>query len=235
MSDQPTIYLFDVDGTLITTGGVGRRALERTIAEVYGREDACDHFSFGGMTDRAIFRGGLTGIGEPATKEQIDGLIEAYIPILEDEVARAAHYAVHPGIVEALDALAGLDGVAVGLGTGNIERGARVKLERVGLNPHFGFGGFGCDDEARPTLIRAGALRGAERLGAPLEACRVVIIGDTPKDVHAAHSIGAEAVCVATGGSSFDDLVACGGDHVFPDLSAPGALDALLGRSSSAA
>lgn len=231
----PTIYLFDVDGTLITTGGAGRFALERTLAEIYGRDDACAHFSFGGMTDRAIFRGGLEGLGEDASDERIDALMEAYLPILAEEVARAERYQVQAGIEDALDALSELEGVAIGLGTGNIERGARVKLDRVGLNPRFAFGGFGCDDEARPALIRAGAERGAERLGVPLSDCRVVIIGDTPKDVHAAHANGAECICVATGGASFEDLVACGGDHVFPDLTAPGAVDALLGRAPAGA
>ncbi len=226
---RATVYLWDVDGTLITSGGAGRRALERVFEERFGRDDACAAFSFAGMTDRAIFRRGLQSIGEPAAEPDIDQLLDAYLPILRDEVRGAQRYGVHAGVVEALRVLAGRERVAQGLGTGNIERGARIKLERVALNEWFDFGGFGCDAEARPALIRRGAERGAERLGLSVDACRVVVIGDTPKDVHAAHAMGAECVAVATGGATRDALVDCGSDFVFDDLSAPGAMEALLG------
>ena len=226
---QPTVYLFDVDGTLITSGGAGRRALERVFEERFGRDDACDAFSFAGMTDRAIFRRGLETIGAPAADPDIDALFEAYLPILRDEVANAARYAVHPGIVAALEALEPRPGVAIGLGTGNVEQGARIKLERVELNRWFDFGGFGCDAEDRAELIAAGAARGAARLDTPVDACRVVVIGETPKDVAAAHANGAECVAVSTGGATFEALVDCGADHVFPSLAAPGAVEALLG------
>lgn len=226
---RATVYLWDVDGTLITSGGAGRRALERAFEEQFGRDDACAAFSFAGMTDRAIFRRGLETIGAPAADDDIERLLEAYLPILRDEVQGARSYGVHAGVTEALEALAGREQVAQGLGTGNIERGARIKLERVALNRWFDFGGFGCDAEARPALIRRGAGRGADRLGVPLEACRVVVIGDTPKDVHAAHAMGAECLSVATGGATREALVGCGADFVFDDLSAPGALEALFG------
>jgi len=226
---RPTVVLVDVDGTLISTGGTGRKALERAFERVHGRADACEHFSFAGMTDRAIFRGGLKAIGAEGTEGEIDVLLESYLAHLEEEVARAAVYRVHDGIVDALDALRAQPHVALGLGTGNVEVGARTKLARVDLNRYFDFGGYGCDAEPRAELIGAGARRGAARLGVPLEGCRLVIVGDTPKDVAAAHANGGACLAVATGGASFEALVAAGAEMVCQDLTDPKAQAWLLG------
>ncbi len=217
---KPTVLLFDIDGTLVTTGGVGRRAIERAFDRAFGRPEACANIRFGGMTDRAIFREALAAIGEPNELESIERMIALYIELLEEEVARAdmARYLVHEGIHAALDAAEVHREVAVGLGTGNVREGARVKLDRVDLFRRFGFGGFGCDHEDRSELIRRGAERGAERLGLPLSECRVVIIGDTPKDVAAAQAIGAECVGVGTGGFEPDALLACGATRVYRNL-----------------
>src|SRR5262249_61460948 len=126
------------------------------------------------MTDRAIARTVLTSIGAPATEADIDAILGAYVRVLEEEVASADSklYRIHPGIVEALDAASATNAVAVGLGTGNIREGARVKLSKVGIYQRFPFGGFGCDHEDRTQLLRCGAARGAERLGSPLGGCR---------------------------------------------------------------
>jgi phosphoglycolate phosphatase-like HAD superfamily hydrolase len=113
---------------------------------------------------------------------------------------------VLPGVLELLDALEGSRGVALGLGTGNIEAGARIKLTPARLSERFAFGGFGCDAEDRAELLEAGARRGAAALGAARARCRVVIIGDTPLDVAAAHAIGAECLAVATGNFDVDAL-----------------------------
>ena len=226
---HPTIVLFDVDGTLITSGGTGRRALERAFARVYERPDACEHFSFAGMTDRAIFREGLRAIGAEGTETEIDILLEDYLAHLTEEVAQAPVYAVHPGIVEALDALSVMSHIALGLGTGNVETGARTKLSRVNLNHYFDFGGYGCDAEPRPELILAGAKRGAARLNHDLGDCRLIIVGDTPKDISAAHANGGECIAVATGGATFEALVDAGGDVVCHDLTDANAMASLLG------
>jgi phosphoglycolate phosphatase len=228
---QPTVLLFDVDGTLVTTGGAGRRAIERAFAAAHGRPDACNHFRMDGMTDRAIVRSGLTAIGRATTNEEIDGVLALYVAELEDEVRRAdeARYRLHAGMREALDAARKLPQVALGLGTGNIQEGARVKLERVGVYDRFSFGGFGSDHEDRPTLIRIGAERGARHLQRTLGECRVVVVGDTPKDVAAAQSFGAESLGVGTGSFTAEQLLASGATHAFSDLSQPGALDALFG------
>jgi phosphoglycolate phosphatase-like HAD superfamily hydrolase len=204
---RPTILLFDIDGTLITTGGVGRRAIERAFGERYGRPDACTSFRFDGMTDRSIARRALTLLEVDPTDAAIDDILALYVELLEVEVARAdaAVYRIHTGIAEAL-AIAKERGMGVGLGTGNTRDGARIKLSRVGIYERFAFGGFGSDAEDRAELIRRGAERGAEHLGAELADCRVVVIGDTPKDVDAARAIGAESLGVGTGGYGAKEL-----------------------------
>ncbi|MBK7859553.1 MAG: HAD family hydrolase [Archangiaceae bacterium] len=226
---KPTIVLFDIDGTLITTGGVGRRAIELAFTELHARPDACSHFSFDGMTDRAIMRQGLAALGLEVTFGDVDRLLAAYVRHLEGTIAAAPPdgYRVHPGMHEAIAACEAA-GFAVGLGTGNIREGARLKLQRVGLHGRFPFGGFGDDHEERHRLLAAGAARGAERLRVDLGEARVVVIGDSPRDVEAALAIGAECVGVGTGSSSAAKLLALGATAAFDTLSAPGALEAVL-------
>ena len=228
---RPTVLLFDIDGTLVTTGGVGRRALELAFERAYGRPDACSGFRLDGMTDRAIVRGGLVALGVAPSQTTIDAVLGGYLEVLAEEVAAAPaeKYRVHAGICETLDAAAGHRHFAIGLGTGNIREGARIKLERVGLFRRFGFGGFGNDDEDRTALLRMGAERGATVLGMVLEDVRVVVIGDTPKDVAAARGIGAESVGVGTGSFSAEELRGVGATWAFPSLAFPGAMEAVLG------
>src|SRR5215472_7818379 len=182
------------------------------------------------MTDRAIVRAGLATIGITPTERDIDSVLAGYVRILEAEVAKVdgSLYRLHAGIERALDAASGFAGVALGLGTGNIREGARVKLSRVGIYDRFAFGGFGCDHEDRVELLRCGAGRGAERLGVPVRECRVVVVGDTPKDIVAAQGIGAESVGVGTGRFNAEELLSMGATAAFPDLSVPGALETLL-------
>ncbi len=227
---RPTVLLFDIDGTLLSSGGAGRHAIVRAFTERYGREDAFAGMSFAGMTDRAIARGGLTHIGRPADEEEIDAALEHYVRCLEEEVARADKYRVHAGMHAAIEAAEQRPRTAVGLGTGNIRKGARVKLARVNLHDRFPFGGFGCDHEDRAELIRMGARRGADSLGSPLADCRVVVIGDTPKDVAAAQAIGAESIAVATGVFTVEQLRQTPATLVVRDLAEPGALEMLLAR-----
>lgn len=226
----PTVLLFDIDGTLVTTGGVGRRALERAFERRFGRGDACASFRLDGMTDRSIVRQGLAAIGQEVTEAAIDELLARYVEVLEAEVVTAdmSRYRVHAGMERALDA-ARDRGHAIGLGTGNIREGARVKLSRVGLYQRFAFGGFGDDHEIRVELIRAGADRGAAHLGRPRAECRVVVVGDTPKDVAAAQGIGAQCLGVGTGSFTAAQLLDAGATWAFDDLAAPGAVDALVG------
>jgi len=226
---RPTILLFDIDGTLISSAGVGRRSIVGAFVERHRRDDACG-FPFDGMTDRQIARRGLEAIGAMVTEEAMDDVLATYLEILRHEVSKsdATTYRLHEGVVEAIGA-AEERGHAIGLGTGNVLEGARIKLGHFGVFERFSFGGFGSDAEDRTELIRRGAERGAAHAGAPLAACRVVVIGDTPKDVAAARGIGAESVGVGTGRYTKEALLDCGATHAFDSLASPGALAAVLG------
>lgn len=226
---RPTILLFDIDGTLIDAGGAGRRAIERAFLARYGRPNACAGFSLGGMTDRAIVRTALAAVGQAQDAEVIDAVLGVYLEMLSLEMAGSFACRIHAGIEDVLQAVTARAGCAVGLGTGNVREGARMKLAKVGLHERFSFGGFGCDHEDRGELLRIGAARGARALGVPLSDCRVVVIGDTPKDVAAAQAIGAESVAVATGAFSVAALTAAGATIAFADLTHAAALGVLLG------
>jgi phosphoglycolate phosphatase-like HAD superfamily hydrolase len=181
--------------------------MRRAFREQLGRDDVLD-FGFGGLTDRAIVRAGLSQAGHAVDAARIDALIECYLGHLPEALSRAESYSVMPGVVELLDEIADQRELAVGLGTGNVRRGAEAKLARGQLCARFTFGGFGCDHEDRAMLLAVGAERGARALGASRSECRVVVIGDTPRDVAAASAIGAECLAVTTGASSGEELAA---------------------------
>jgi phosphoglycolate phosphatase len=227
---RPTIFLFDIDGTILLTGGAGRRAFAHAFQVVTGRSDAVTSFSFEGMTDRSIARRGLQELGREPDEATFDQLVDTYLIALEAELRDPKGYVVMPSVREVVAELSALEHAAVGLGTGNVRRGAQAKLEYADLWRPFKFGGFGCDHEDRTELLRAGAARGAQQLGLPVEACRVVVIGDTIRDVAAAHGIGAACLAVCTGGGTPEVLRAAGADAVFQDLSQAGVGDFLLGR-----
>lgn len=226
---RPTVLLFDIDGTLLLTGGAGRRSFRRAFEEVTGRPDACDHFSFAGMTDRAIAREGLAALGREADAQTVERLFESYLAALADELVRTPNYTVMPGVREVLSALTGHSHLAIGLGTGNLRRGAEAKLRHGSLWESFGFGGFGCDDEQRSALLERGAERGAALLGTARSDCRVVVIGDTVRDVAAAQAIGATCIGVETGGVSSDTLLAAGAALACADLTHADVLPHLIG------
>ncbi len=225
-----TVLLFDIDGTLVSTGGAGRRAMVGAFTNLHGKHDVFEGTSFAGMTDRAIARHGLRDVVAEVTEAEIDRALDAYIALLEVELAKAERYRVLPGVTKLLESITGLPDVAIGLGTGNVRRGAYAKLARGGRDGAFGCGGFGGDAEDRVELLRAGARRGAELLGASLESCRVVVIGDTPKDVAAAKGLGVPCVAVGTGGYALAELAACGAHRTFTTLEDDGVQAALFER-----
>jgi phosphoglycolate phosphatase len=226
---RPTIYLFDIDGTILSTGGAGTRAFVRAFGEVTGHPEACQGFSFGGMTDLAIIRQSLANIGREMDQATVDHILETYLACLRDEISRTERYRIMPGVREMVSALREHERVAMGLGTGNLRRGAEVKLTHGKLWHLFDFGGFGCDFEDRIALLGAGADRGAALLGVPRAECRVVVIGDTIRDIVAARGIGAECLSVTTGGVSAEVLREAGADEVVTDLTDPAAF-AMLAR-----
>lgn len=214
------ILLFDVDQTLVNTGGAGIRALNRAFESLFDLADAMDGVSSHGKTDRAIVREIFLarGLKTPATEEVLNQVLKSYLRFLPDEVTTSSIYQVLPGISELLRDLSSDSRALVGLATGNVEEGARIKLDRGGLNSFFGFGGFGSDSESRPELVHRAASRGMELLGRKVDPSDVVVIGDTPLDVHAARECGFRSVAVATGRFSGRELAESGADQVLENF-----------------
>ncbi len=221
---EPLVALFDIDGTLVRTGGAGRRAMDEAFAYVTKQPEGLADVRFSGMTDRGILRAGFENLGETLTEARFDEVMSDYLIRLRRYVPISPGYQVMPGVHGILSACQEA-GVAMGLGTGNVEAAARVKLDRAELSSFFTFGGFGSDAEDRAELLRIGARRGFDSIGG---GARVVVIGDTPLDVRAARAIGAKVIAVATGTFSFDELAASEPDATFESLTVPGALDAVL-------
>jgi phosphoglycolate phosphatase-like HAD superfamily hydrolase len=215
------LYLFDIDGTLIGGDGSGRRAFERACSDHLGILGALTHLRLDGMTDPLILDSVFRHHhGRSPTADEAHAIFEIYVRHLEDEVA-AGLYHVKPGVHATLDHL-DARGATVGLATGNLEAGARIKLTRGDLWHRFSFGGFGDDSPAttdgRAELVRVAIARGGERAGRSFAADHIWVIGDTPKDIAAAHAAGARAVAVATGGYSVEELAAAGADCVHADM-----------------
>jgi phosphoglycolate phosphatase-like HAD superfamily hydrolase len=233
-----TILMFDVDGTLVLSGGAGSRALDRALFAIHGISGAMQGIRPGGMTDPAIVREIFrTRVGRDPTASEADAVYRAYIPLLEEEVAASEGFRVMPGIGPLLRELAAREDIFLGLVTGNLEEGARIKLARPGLINHFRFGGFGSDSEDRGHLTRIGLERGRALVRgvsghapglAGSAGERVVVVGDTLLDIRAGRSIGAATVAVATGSVSFETLSGDSADIVVRDLSDPAPLLALL-------
>jgi phosphoglycolate phosphatase-like HAD superfamily hydrolase len=215
------ILLFDIDGTLMLSGGAGRRAMDRAFFEIHGIENAFDGIAPYGKTDPAIFTEIFSnhGLGDDVGDEEIRPVADLYTRYLPEEVRTSTGAELMPGVAPLLDHLAGLDAVVLGLLTGNFERTARTKLSRFDLNRYFSFGAFGSDDGDRVRLVPVALRRAAAHTGRTIAAGpHVVVIGDTPRDVECALVHGATAVGVATTHYTIDDLQAAGAHHVFQDL-----------------
>lgn len=214
------VLLFDIDQTLINTGGAGLRGLDRACLKLFGLQNAMEGISPHGKTDPAIVREIVRRkLGsETPTNTDIATILDSYISFLKEEVHTSATYRVLPGVQTLLDQLAARGDVLVGLATGNIELGARIKLERGGLNPYFSFGGFGSDAEDRTELVRKAAEKAAHKNGGFIAASNIFVIGDTPLDIDAGNRAGFKTVGVATGSYSVEQLLASGARIAVPDL-----------------
>jgi len=225
----PTVFLFDIDGTILDAQGAGRRAMQAGFESVCpGCGDAMEAVRFSGMTDPGIARAALTNAGHPADENQIQRVVGAYLERVELEL-RSIPPTVYEGVQAAIDLAHAQPGAAVGLGTGNHVEGARHKLAPVGLWDSFSFGGFGSDAEIRSDMLAVGRDRGLALLGTSAAHARVVIIGDTPRDVEAAAAIGAVCLAVTTGPHDADSLQRAGADRVVDRLDRPEALEFLVG------
>jgi phosphoglycolate phosphatase-like HAD superfamily hydrolase len=227
------LVLFDVDGTLITASGAGRRALDRALREVYGTAGPIDSYDFRGGTDPQIVRDLLTlaGVEDRAIAAGEAALYRRYAELLEVEVGDGSGVTLYPGVRELVEALAARADAVVGLLTGNIEAGARIKLRSTGLWPRFRLGAYGSDHADRTRLPRVAAERAEALVGRSFGGPDTVIIGDTPRDIGCARAFGARAIAVATGWHTAEDLAAHAPDDVFADFSAQGpALAAIFAR-----
>jgi phosphoglycolate phosphatase-like HAD superfamily hydrolase len=215
------LVLFDIDGTLVLTGGAGLRAMNRALQDVFGHADGLDGIPVAGRTDWAILSDAVRRIGRSLDGALLADLEQRYVNHMAEEIQHPGdgRKAVMPGVREILDALERRDDVFVGLVTGNFEAGARVKLGHFDLWRYFRCGAFGGDAADRNALVPFARER-ARDCGLPDIADEdIVVVGDTPHDVTCAHAAGAIAVGVATGTSSVDELRAAGAEHVFEDLS----------------
>jgi phosphoglycolate phosphatase len=213
------LILFDIDGTLILTGGAGGRAMTRAFADVFGVPDAFDGVPFPGRTDARILH-------DAFVKHEIDNRPDhprlfrvRYLEQLVTEIELPhPEKRVLPGVIPLLDVLAARNDVHLGLLSGNYSDAAQIKLGHFGLWHRFGAGAFGDDELDRNALVPVAVDR-ARRIGVSICAMNdVVVIGDTPHDVACAQASGAVAIAVATGGFSVDELKEIGADLVVPDL-----------------
>jgi phosphoglycolate phosphatase-like HAD superfamily hydrolase len=226
------LVCFDIDGTLIWSAGAGRRAIHRALLEVLGTAGPIETFRFDGRTDGEI----IIRLAEAAGLRTDDALVarvlDRYVEVLGEELGRPGHETrVYPGVRELLDALEARGDCVLGLLTGNVAAGARLKLRAAAIAPErFRVGAFGSDSHVRAELPAIAHRRAEALLGHALAGRDVVIIGDTPSDVACGQEIGARAIGVGTASYTSEELVACGAFAAFPDLSDTGAvLEAILG------
>ncbi len=232
---------FDIDGTLLHTAGAGRVALRSALEAVYGTSGPLDGYVFHGKTDPQIvlelMRG--AGLAEKEIRQRLPAVWPVYLDALEYELSlrqRQGRITLFPGVAALLSGLERQSEVEVGLLTGNIEQGARLKLAAAGLAVSFELGGYGSDSEDRAEVARLAVERSRARDGGVEPT--VVVVGDTPADVACARAVRANAVAVATGRHGVGELEAAGADAVFEDLSDTAAVLACIlsfaGLASSA-
>jgi phosphoglycolate phosphatase len=220
---MPKLVLFDIDGTLVLTGGAGVRAMMRAFEAVMGvpsGADALNGIPVAGRTDWIILHEALSRMGHQLDEPLFQRLRESYIAFLRQEILQRGTgvNGTLPGVVPLLDQLQARDDVFLGLLTGNFKEGAQIKLERFDLWRYFACGAYGDDAADRNALVPV-ALDRASACGLPaLSPSDVIVVGDTPHDVACAHAVGAVAVGVATGSFSVDQLRDCGAAAVFKTL-----------------
>lgn len=212
------LLLFDIDGTLITSGGAGEGALIDAMRERFGIEENLDGITLAGATDALIARLLLEKNSLPVTPENITSLLDAYLHSLPTRLPRHAGRLL-PGIVVLLEQLKAHPACVVALLTGNVVRGAQIKLSHYGVWDYFEFGAFADDHHDRNELGKFARARALEKHGEEFPPDRIYVIGDTPRDIECGRAIGAKTVAIATGNYSSAELAAHSPDILFTDLS----------------
>ena len=227
---MPKIILFDIDGTLVLTGGAGIRAMNRAGEEILGALNLLDGIPCAGRTDWIILHDALTKAGHELDEALFARMRDAHIRYLAEEIEHPGDGVkdVMPGIRELLPVLQSRDDVFLGLLTGNFEEAARIKLGHFDLWDYFRCGAFGDDAADRNKLVPFAVDRARTCGLGSFDYADVFVIGDTPYDVACAVAVGAQPVAVATGGFSVEQLRATGAPIVLEDLRDTASFLALL-------
>ena len=213
-----TLLLWDIDGTLLTSGGAGMRALRNPLRELHGIQASLDDIDYAGRTDRHILRQIFTRYDLPISEENFTRFLDHYVATLPSELANPGAF-ILPGVPALLTTAAARPDITQALLTGNVQRGARAKLSFHGLWDFFPFGAFADDSEHRNDLGPHALRRAREHTGVDFPPERVWVIGDTPHDIACGRIIGAQTLAVATGSHSVAALSAHAPTAVLPDLS----------------
>lgn len=216
------MVLFDIDGTLIDPDGAGRKSISRAFKKIFSIEDAFRGIRMSGKTDPQIIKEGLSAHGLVFSDQTLKTILKEYVETLKAEIDRANRRLL-PGVMDLLDTLKAAEGYWLGLLTGNIREGARIKLGAFNLNRYFPIGAFGDDHEDRNKLLPI-LVNGFKKMtGLSIDFRDCLVIGDTPSDVRCSKPHGAISVAVATGSYSYESLLETEADYVLRDLR--GALD----------
>lgn len=214
---MPKLLLFDIDGTLIESGGAGSRALTLAFKDVFAIRYAFSGINMAGKTDIQIIKEALSIHGLPFKDGTIPLVIERYIKHLSCEINNNEIH-VKPGVIDVLDVLEKAEGYWAGLLTGNIQDGARIKLNALGLGNYFTCGAFGSDHEDRNKLLPLALKNFTDRTCMDVSYSDCTVIGDTPRDVECSKPYGAKSVAVSTGPFSYETLMETGADHVVTSM-----------------
>jgi phosphoglycolate phosphatase len=205
------LVLFDIDGTLLNSEGLGRASMQKALTTVFG-SSGDPSYRYDGKTDKQIVRDTmrLEGHSDEDIDKGMERLIDLYVVGLQEGV-KSGKFKVRPlpGVLELLDALEARDDVVLGLLTGNIAPGARIKLRAAGIDPNrFRVNAFGSDHEHRPELPAIAQRRASESLGLNIVGEKLIVIGDTPADIECGRSLGARSIGVASGHYKVKELLA---------------------------
>jgi len=214
------LLLWDIDGTILHTGKAGETALGHAMEKLHSISKGLQGLEIAGRTDKWIVEQLLAREGLPSGVREIARFLDVYVEHLAEELPKRQG-GLHPGVLGILEEAHRRHDLVQGLLTGNIEKGARLKLSRYGVNHFFEFGAFADDSPVRNELGPHARRRARDRHGEEFPPERIYIIGDTPHDVACARAIGAKAIAVATGSFSVEQLRECGADAVFTDLGHP--------------
>ncbi len=213
-----TLCLFDIDGTLLTSGGAGERALRLSVQDSFGIEEDLSTIELAGRTDSAIAHQILRRFAKEESPENISRFLDGYVHWLK-KLLPETQGRLLPGIVPLLDALHARPDVVLALLTGNLQRGAELKLTHYGVWHYFEFGAYADDHHDRNELGHFARSRARERHGIEFPPEKMYVLGDTPHDIACARAIGAKAVAIATGSFNREQLASYGPDFLFDDLS----------------